>query len=362
MKQFFIIVALLAIGAYCHEHTTEQSTPASSSCPACPACTYNIAQFSGVNSGYNVNLTGVTVFMTGGSRGMGRATSLFYASLGATVYSCARTPFGQVRDKSELKSAGINYRRCDVRNRESFADIVDEFENEGIKIDLLVNFAGIMFFGFPNDITDAQHLNLVKTNVIGFTNVWNTFKRFMNPNPATVRFGDVSLVLNSTVVVISSSTADFLSPFLAHYSGSKIDLDRNAQVTAWSNRNKPFRFIIMLPALTQTTVMENSMLWERTESPFCSHKVAWNYNATIKRMNDMGQSPLVVSQSILRRYIEMPWGTIGRFSASTAAGYGEYAYLAAINSKNQPDAAIKEYHGLFAPPRVEGSPGADPVC
>lgn len=352
MKQIITIVALLAYCVYGHENAIQQTTPT----PACPTCTYNIAPIAGLNDGANVNLTGVTVFITGGSRGIGRTTSLFYAKLGATVYSCARTPFHSVQNKTELRSAGIKYRRCDVRNEFSFSSIVDEFEANNVKIDLLISGAGIMFFGFPSDINTQQHRNLLRTNVEGFTTVWNNLRKFMNPQPAVVGLGNSTILLNATVVVITSSTADFLSPFLAHYSGSKIDLDRNAQVLAWSNKNKPLRFMNILPALTQTTILENSMMWEQTSSLACQDKAQLNFNNTVKRMADRGQPPIVVSQSILRKYLEMPWGTIGRFSASTPDGYAEYYFLSEINAKNQPSASTTQYQSLFAPGN------ADPVC
>jgi NAD(P)-dependent dehydrogenase (short-subunit alcohol dehydrogenase family) len=325
----------------------------------CPACAYNIPPLTGRNNGSDVNLAGVTVFMTGGSRGIGLTTSLFLASRGATVYSCARTPLSEVENRTQIIAAGIKYRECDVRFPDSFDHIVEEFEDNDVKIDMFISVAGIMFFGTPNDITTRQHRDIFRTNTEAFTTLWRAFRSLMNPAPAVVTVAGVPRYLNASVFVISSSTADFLSPFLSHYSGSKIDLDRNTQSVAWANIRKPLRFCILLPALTKTTVLQNSYLPRRSE---CLDKVMWNYNATLQRMQTSGQDPLVVSESILHNYLSMPYGVIGRYSASTPVAYAEFVFLANIYAKNQLDTAIDSYQSIFATAGGPGSPGVDPVC
>lgn len=319
----------------------------------CPAPTYNIAPLSGFHNGTGVNLTGINVFLTGGSRGIGRATSLFLAGLGANVFSCARTLPWRLTNRQEIINAGIRYDYCDVTIPATLRIISNRFEKNNVTIDWLLNIAGIMFFGTPNDIAPFQHSLLLQTNTQGFTALWSSMMDVMTRDPITFLVDDVIQTRNSTISIITSSTADFLSPFLAHYSGSKIDLDRNTQSVAWTNLREPHRFNIILPALTNTTILENSLLPYTSK---CMDKVMSNYESTKNLMLTTGQPTSVVYEALLYNFINAASGDIIRASASTSSAYAQYVFLSQINARNQPDTAIKTYQPLFAPSN------ADPIC
>lgn len=94
-------------------------------------------------------LSGRTVLITGGSRGLGLVLAREFGERGCSVAICAR-------DERELASAGLDLRRrgirtlalrADVSDPEAVADLVDEVEQRLGPIDVLVNNAGIIQVG-----------------------------------------------------------------------------------------------------------------------------------------------------------------------------------------------------------------------
>jgi NAD(P)-dependent dehydrogenase (short-subunit alcohol dehydrogenase family) len=112
------------------------------------------------------SLNGQVVAITGGARGIGRATAA------ALIAQGARVAIGDVdvplvkRTADELGSGTIGL-ALDVTDRESFTAFLDETERQLGPLDVLVNNAGIMPLGPFVDETDATARRLVDINVHG---------------------------------------------------------------------------------------------------------------------------------------------------------------------------------------------------
>lgn len=74
-----------------------------------------------------------TVFVTGGTRGIGAAVANAFHEHGAHVAACGR-------NASDELAAGIEVHRCDVTEPGALESVVDGFE----RLDVLVNCAGII--------------------------------------------------------------------------------------------------------------------------------------------------------------------------------------------------------------------------
>ncbi len=107
--------------------------------------------------------------VTGGSRGIGRATSLALAREGATVIACARNA-----ERLSTLSAEAADQRCmgkivtrtlDVREGEKVEKWVDEIAADFGRVDILVNNAGITRDGLVMNMTDEQFDDVVATNL-----------------------------------------------------------------------------------------------------------------------------------------------------------------------------------------------------
>ena len=112
------------------------------------------------------SLNGQVVAITGGARGIGRATAAALIAQGARVgIGDIDAPLAE-RTASELGSRTIGL-ALDVTDRASFAGFLDEVERELGPLDVLINNAGIMPIGPFLDETDACAERLVDINIHG---------------------------------------------------------------------------------------------------------------------------------------------------------------------------------------------------
>lgn len=112
------------------------------------------------------SLNGQVVAITGGARGIGRATAAALLAQGAKVaIGDLDAPLAE-RTAQELGSGSVGL-FLDVTDRDSFAAFLDQVESRLGPLDVLVNNAGIMPVGLFVDETDACSAKLVDVNVNG---------------------------------------------------------------------------------------------------------------------------------------------------------------------------------------------------
>jgi NAD(P)-dependent dehydrogenase (short-subunit alcohol dehydrogenase family) len=112
------------------------------------------------------SLNGQVVAITGGARGIGRATAAALIAQGARVgIGDIDAPLAE-RTAAELGAGTIGL-PLDVTDRDSFATFLDEVERQLGPLDVLVNNAGIMPIGPFIDETDACAQRLLDINIHG---------------------------------------------------------------------------------------------------------------------------------------------------------------------------------------------------
>ena len=107
--------------------------------------------------------------ITGGSRGLGKATAIALAKLGIDVAITGRNEEKLQETVAELKGLGVNafYEIFDVGNYEEVkVGIKNIISNLGT-VDILVNNAGIAAFGSFTEMEVSVWENIIKTNVLG---------------------------------------------------------------------------------------------------------------------------------------------------------------------------------------------------
>src|SRR5947209_11412580 len=113
------------------------------------------------------SLQGKTVFITGGSRGLGLAMAEEFARRGAKIAICARDSEELVRARQCIeRETGTTVATfvCDVSDRSQVENTVREVRNQLGAIDVLVNNAGIIAVGPIENQTLADFEEAMKVN------------------------------------------------------------------------------------------------------------------------------------------------------------------------------------------------------
>ena len=149
--------------------------------------------------------------VSGASRGIGRRIALDLAGAGADVVLVARTRTdleAVARDVEALGRSALVI-PCDVTDRERVSALPGEVEEQGAKVEILVNNAGVAeshkFIGHPDDIWQrALNVNL--------TGTYSMCKAFV-PGMVERGFG--------RIINMASTAAKVGAPYIAAYAASK---------------------------------------------------------------------------------------------------------------------------------------------
>ena len=134
---------------------------------------------------YNLNLTGKVALVTGGSRGIGKAIALAFASKGSKVaityansYSSAEQVAKEIielgTDALPIQANSSDFNRAN--------EVIDEVVQKWGKIDILVNNAGITRDGLILRMTEDQWDQVIETNLKGIFNYSKAVARPMMKN------------------------------------------------------------------------------------------------------------------------------------------------------------------------------------
>jgi len=97
-----------------------------------------------------ISLEGKTALITGGSRGIGRATAILFAQTGADVainYLDRENAALEVKEKVENLGRECLTLKADISQKDQVERLVGTVLNEWNRIDILVNNAGIWTYG-----------------------------------------------------------------------------------------------------------------------------------------------------------------------------------------------------------------------
>ena len=115
------------------------------------------------------NLKGKKAIITGGSRGLGKATALAFAKEGIDVAITGRNEKSLQETVSELKALGVNatYAAFNIGIYEEVQKGIKQIINDFGSVDILVNNAGVAAFGSLNEMKVDQWSEIIQTNVMG---------------------------------------------------------------------------------------------------------------------------------------------------------------------------------------------------
>ncbi len=111
------------------------------------------------------DLAGRTAVVTGGESGIGRATALRLAKLGATVITGDLEV--QIANDALFNGHPIHRHRCDVRSESDVATLIGQAVRLTDRLDILVNNAGVGLVKPITEVTEAEWDRCLDTNLKG---------------------------------------------------------------------------------------------------------------------------------------------------------------------------------------------------
>lgn len=109
-----------------------------------------------------------TVFLTGAASGIGRELALQLAPLGCHLYLVDVDDAGlqQVRDEIGARPQRVWTRKCDVSSREDVTRMLADCDQQCDVIDILINNAGVAYYGATEVMTPRQWDWLLSINLL----------------------------------------------------------------------------------------------------------------------------------------------------------------------------------------------------
>jgi NAD(P)-dependent dehydrogenase (short-subunit alcohol dehydrogenase family) len=114
-------------------------------------------------------LDGQVCLVSGAGSGLGRATALELARLGAAVVGCGRReqPLAETAAQAEGLAGSIEHRATDIRDEEAVARLFDGLLEGHGRLDTLVNNAGGQFMSPAEAISPKGFRTVIELNVQG---------------------------------------------------------------------------------------------------------------------------------------------------------------------------------------------------
>lgn len=177
------------------------------------------------------------LLISGGSRGIGRATVGLFARHGYKVSSLSRS--GRPDDAFE----GVDYYACDVRDPESVSSAVKAAIEANGAVDVLISNAGIAHSGLAQDMSYSDYRDIIDTNFGGLFNLTNA----VIPNMVSQKSG--------VILAVSSMWGQTGASCEALYSASKGAVDSYIKALAKELGPSGIRVNAVSPGAIETDMM-----------------------------------------------------------------------------------------------------------
>jgi NAD(P)-dependent dehydrogenase (short-subunit alcohol dehydrogenase family) len=187
-------------------------------------------------------LQGKVVAITGGARGIGRATAAALAREGARVAIGDVDPRAAEAAAEEIGSGTLAL-ELDVTDRASFEAFLDRVEAELGPLEVMVNNAGILHLGPIVDEDEASQVRQIDINLHGPITGTKLALRRMR------RHG------RGHIVNVASSAGKVAAPGIATYSATKHGVVGFTEAVRWEQRGSAIDFSIVIPGVVRTEMI-----------------------------------------------------------------------------------------------------------
>jgi short-subunit dehydrogenase len=224
-----------------------------------------------------------TVLVTGASAGIGKATAIYLAQSGYTVYGAAR----RVDKLLELTSYGIKPIALDVTQDDSIQACVAQIFQEAGCIDVLVNNAGFGSYGALEDVALSEAKYQLDVNVFGAMRLAQLVLPKMRENRS------------GKIINVSSVGGKIASPLGGWYHASKFALEALSDALRLEVQSFGIDVVVIQPGGTKSewgTIAVDSLLRVSGQTAYAGLVSA--FKKSFEKVAGKVPEPLVIAQLI----------------------------------------------------------------
>jgi uncharacterized oxidoreductase len=193
-----------------------------------------------------MNLTGNTIFITGGGSGIGRGLAEALHSLGNQVIISGRR--AEVLKAVTEANPGMQSVELDVASAASIAAVAARLVAEHSKLNVLINCAGIMQPDGVNGVVDDGVVSsIITTNLLGTVRMTSALIEHLKAQES------------ATVINVSSGLAFVPLAMTAVYSASKAAIHSYTQSLRFLLKGTSLKVLELAPPYVQTELMGPQM-------------------------------------------------------------------------------------------------------
>jgi NAD(P)-dependent dehydrogenase (short-subunit alcohol dehydrogenase family) len=195
-----------------------------------------------------MDIRGKRVLITGAASGIGRATALKCAHLGAEVHLTDRNAAQLTEVAGEIRASGGRVgvvRAADVTDLDAVRALADEVHAQGGSVDVVMNVAGVAAWGTVDHLEHRHWRSMVEVNLMGPIHVIESFV------PAMIEAGRGGHLVN-----VSSAAGLVGLPWHAAYSASKFGLRGVSEVLRFDLRPHRIGVSLVCPGGVDTPLTD----------------------------------------------------------------------------------------------------------
>jgi NAD(P)-dependent dehydrogenase (short-subunit alcohol dehydrogenase family) len=214
-----------------------------------------------------------TVIITGGDKGIGRATVLAFAREGANTVIGYHSDLDSANETAQMveKNGGrFEVVQVDVRIKEDCEKMVDTAVKKFGCLDIAVNNAGVSTMNWAVDLTEEEWDFNMDVNAKGvFFCCQSEVKQF-------IKQGNGGKIVN-----ISSIAGKRQAMLLSHYAASKFAVLGFSKSLALEVADKGINVNCVCPGLVRTSMQEREIGWEAKLRGMSKEEVIEEYHSAI---------------------------------------------------------------------------------
>ena len=188
------------------------------------------------------------ILITGASSGIGRATAIEFAKLGANIVLVARKKDKLEKVADELKKFSISTLicQCDVSKKDQVKEMSKTVLEKFDTVDVLINNAGFAIYGSVYDLTIDEIESQMETNYFGMI---YCIKNFL-PSMISKKSGHI--------VNVASVAASFGLPGIASYCASKFAMLGFSEGLKHELKDTGIGITVVSPIMVRTSFFDHT--------------------------------------------------------------------------------------------------------